>query len=210
MKRRTILAGSAALLAAFDAPRARANHTVLGPPGPNGLPSMVWVQKPAIIQQKCPEWCWAASSSMIFCTWGHPVDQMVIVQRAYGVLACQASQSITIAQVMSSTWQDDNGQQFQANVTAAYDVVNNVSAITNSVIVNELGNNRPLIYGNATHCMMVVSAEYFDTPTGPDIRAVGVMDPWPYNLPYHPLSMAEMIPAHLGGQMRFLASVMVA
>jgi hypothetical protein len=111
--------------------------------------------------------------------------------------------------VLSSQWLDDFGRPFLARVSAAYDYGNGINAITNQFIVNELLADRPLLYGNSHHAMVVGQADYFDTPMGPNIQAVGVFDPWPGSPPFHPLSPPELVPAHMGGQMNFLAAVSV-
>jgi hypothetical protein len=92
-----------------------------------------------------------------------------------------------------------------------------VGAINNAIIVNELLNQRPVMYCNLSHAMVIVGVTYFPTPI-PNIQSVTVMDPWPYSPRLHPLSAPEMVPAVFnplgqyvgGGQMSFLASVIVS
>jgi hypothetical protein len=55
--------------------------------------------------------------------------------------------------------------------------------------------------------MVVTAADYFATPMGPSVQNVGVLDPWPLSLDFHPLSARELVPAFLGGEMMFLATV---
>lgn len=176
-----------------------------------GLPSRSFVAHPAIVRQQCAEWCWAASASMIFAAHGRPVDQKRIVARVFGGLACApAGQSLTMAQVLSSAWTDDNGEPFQSSVVAAYDPANGILAMNNTIIASELNQDRPLLYANTHHAMVVADIDYFASPLGVNVRAVGVLDPWPLSPAFHPLSPPEMVPAHLGGQMTFLAAVQVA
>jgi len=176
---------------------------------PMGLPTGCGVTHPDIIKQDCQEWCWAASASMIFAMHGHPVAQERIVMAAYGRLVCASANTTTILRVLNSNWQDDNGVRFQPVVTAAYDVMNRVNRINNTIIAGELAANRPMLYCNTHHAMVVTDMEFFDTPYGPDVRRVDVLDPWPYSQDMHPLSPPEMAPAHMGGQMTFLAAVQV-
>lgn len=205
MNRRTFIA---ATMGAAMSPAAHAAQMVIGPATYLGVPSRAWVARPAIVRQQCPEWCWAASASMIFAALGHPVDQKTIVSRVFGGLACApAGQTLTMAKVLSAAWVDDSGQQFQSSVTAAYDPMNGVLAINNAIIANELQQDRPLLYANTHHAMVVAEVDYLATPMGPNVQAVGVLDPWPYSPPFHPLTPPEMIPAHMGGQMTFLAAV---
>jgi hypothetical protein len=57
--------------------------------------------------------------------------------------------------------------------------------------------------------MVIYAVDYIPTSGEPNIIAVHVVDPWPFNPTTHPLSAPEMVPANLGGQMTFLAAVRV-
>lgn len=165
----------------------------------------------AINTQQCPEWCWAASISMIFSFYGHPIDQKEIVRQMFGNVVCfPAGSTLTIASALSRAWRDANGNVFRSRVVAAYDPANGINAINNTIIVNELQNDNPLLYCNQSHAMVNYLVDYTPTPSGPYVRAVGVVDPWPYSPRTHPLSGPEMLPVTLGGQMTFLASVRVS
>ena len=190
---------------------ARASEAPIGPRNTLGLPMRAWVQRPTIIRQECPEWCWAASTAMIFAAYGHPIDQKEIVKKVFKNLACRpAGTSSTIASALSDEWTDNYGKKFQSTIIAAYDAQNNIHAINNAIIANELSNNHPLLYCNTHHAMVNVSVDFISTPWGPtNVSSVGVLDPWPQSPPYHVLSAAEMRPVNLGGQMMFLASVRV-
>jgi hypothetical protein len=205
MKRRSLFLGGIAIAIVG---KANAATRMLGQT-PLGPAKRVFVQQPAVIRQQCPEWCWAASSAMIFAMHGHPVNQLAIVSRVFGGLACMSGQGITIAEVLSASWMDDNGRPFQSQVTAAYDFGDGILAINNRVIIDELANNRPLLYGNQHHAMVVGQIDYIETQMGPRIQAVGVFDPWPGSPPFHNLMPAEMVPQHMGGQMGFLAAVQI-
>jgi len=155
-------------------------------------------------------WCWAASAAMIFTMHGHPVEQARIVEAVFGAPACVPSgNTLNIAEVLSSSWVDDNGREFQSTVTGAYDPTNGVYAMNNNFIAEELSQNRPLLYCNTHHAMVVADMMFYQTPMGPNVQRVDVLDPWPYSPNVHPLTMPEMIPANAGGQMMFLASVEV-
>jgi hypothetical protein len=160
--------------------------------------------------QGCPEWCWAASVSTVFKFFGHPLDQQTIVMQKYGQVVCMpALTSSQIAQDLSDTWTDQNGTQFTSSLTAAYDAQAGVLAINNAIIINELLHQRPLLYCNTHHAMVITAADYRPNPAGPSIDGIGVVDPWPPSPRLHPLSPPELIPAHLGGQMTFLAAIRV-
>ena len=168
-----------------------------------------FVQRPAIIRQQCAHWCWAASAAMIFAMHGRHVDQLSIVNRVFGAPRCAPTEPVAVSEVLSTAWIDARGETFRSHLVAAYDVTRRVSAINNQIIVRELASNRPLLYGNRDHAMVVGQADYIDTPAGPDITSVTVFDPWPFDPPVRRLSPGEMIPAHLGGEMTFLAAVHV-
>jgi hypothetical protein len=171
-----------------------------------------FIAKPDVIKQQCAEWCWAASASMIFSALGHPVDQKRIVERVFSGLVCRSSGSPgTIARVLSSPWIDDSGQPFHPNVVAAYDPIDGIDAISNGFMANELDNERPILYCNKHHAMVVVDFDYTSGPAGIVPQAAGVLDPWPFSPDYHPLSLPEMtgITRAPWGEMTFLAAVQI-
>ena len=204
MHRRAFLCGAAAAAASTVAHAKQDNF--------GGL-QRAYVEHPQIIRQQCPQWCWAASASMIFAHLGHPVDQMKIVQRLFGGLVCAPSgNTINIARVLSAPWIDDNGQPFQCQIVGAYDPMNGIAAINNQFIINELVNDRPLLYCNTHHAMVVVDFNYAVAPNGMIVpQQVGVLDPWPMSPAFHPLTLPEMTGATVmpGGEMTFLAAVHV-
>jgi hypothetical protein len=130
------------------------------------------VVRPTIVRQQCAEWCWAASASMVFAHLGHPIDQMKIVQGVYGAPACQTAQPVTITRVLSRPWIDDRNQPFQPQIEAGYDQLDGINTIGaacvgNAFIVNELMQNRMLLYANTHHCMALVEVDYIGTPAFP-------------------------------------------
>lgn len=172
------------------------------------------VARPTLVRQECAEWCWAASASMIFAHLGHPIDQKKIVAAAYGGLVCAAAQPITITNVLNAPWIDDHGQQFRPRIRAGYDQVDRINTIgtggaANSFIVNELMQNRMLLYANTHHCMALAEVDFIMTPMGPNIVTAVVLDPWRFNPPEHPLIGPELSAAFLGGQMMYLAAVQI-
>lgn len=187
---------------------AYANNSVLGPLTPYGLPRKAWVNRPAIIRQECQQWCWAASIAMIFARYGHPINQQFIVEQTFGGLVCQpAPNTLTIAQNLSRQWTDANGVPFQSVVSAAYDFEGRINNLTNHYIVEQLSNDRPLLYCNRHHAMVLAVVDYYETPFGPNMYGAGVLDPWPWSPEFHYLTQAEWIAADLGGDMTFLATV---
>jgi Papain-like cysteine protease AvrRpt2 len=190
-------------------PYARAQNCTINPTGMTICSAEVTISMfiQSIIKQQCPEWCWAASISMIFGFAGHPIDQKQIVAQTYGnVLCLPAGSSRTIGQDLSRTWTDANGDVFTSKVVAAFDPANNILAINNAILINELQNDHPILYCNTHHAMVIYAADYIPTPMGPNIVAVAVADPWPYGPSLHLLSPPELLPFPYG-QMTFLATV---
>jgi Papain-like cysteine protease AvrRpt2 len=171
--------------------------------------------RPKHVMQECPQWCWAASASMIFSHLGHPTDQKKIVAAVFqGGLPCSTGMPNTITNILNAPWIDDGGQQFRPHVIAGYDHFDGINTIGvgaagNMFILNELQQNRMLLLANTHHCMALVEADYFDTPMGPNIVKAVVLDPFPGNPPEHQLPPAEGTAAFAGGQMMYLAAVRI-
>lgn len=139
-----------------------------------------YVPYPTYIQQDCPLWCWAASISMIFSHYNHPVSQNRIVDTIFGKQVCtRATNSAVIVNALNTRWIDDAGKPFTSQVSALADSNIGVSQLNNEQITQYLDANKPLIYCNTHHCMVLISVEYIMTSKGPDIIAAGVMDPFP-------------------------------
>jgi hypothetical protein len=203
MNRRTFIQAGATLL---PVPSAMAALSDLG--GPR---RRAWVERPTLVRQNCPLWCWAASISMIFASNGHRVPQEEIVQRTFGAMVCQPSGNpISIARDLSQQWTDTAGDEFDSTVSAAYDAWNGVVTLTNEFIVDQLSDDKPLLYCNSHHAMVLVSVDYIETPYGPNVVGAGVLDPWPGSPGFHALSGPELFPVDRGGQLTFLAAVDVS
>lgn len=209
MHRRSMILGgvAAAALSPLKAAETFVNNTPMGPL------RRAYVDHPTVIKQNCQLWCWAASSSMIFASHGHQVPQQQIVQKLFGATVCASSgmhplgPTGTITATLSSPWMNISGTTFSPHIVAAYDAYRSINAINNNFIINELTQSRPLLYCNRTHAMVVVAIEYIATPMGPNPTAVGVIDPYPGSPDFHLLSGPEMVPAHMGGDMTYVASV---
>jgi hypothetical protein len=172
------------------------------------------VARPTVVRQQCPEWCWAASASMIFAHLGHPIDQKKIVAAAFHGLICSSAHPIIITNVLNAPWVDDRGQQFQPQISAGYDQLAGINTIGfagagNAFIVNELTQNRMLLYANTHHAMALVEVDYIPTPFGPNIVNAIVLDPWPFSPAEHPLVGPELSATFAGGQMMYLAAVRI-
>lgn len=158
-------------------------------------------------RQTMSQWCWAASIANIFAFYDHPVAQEEIVRTVYGrVVNLPAFTGSVIAQQVNRTWTDGNGKRFRARLTAAYDFDARVFAINNNFMINELRHERPFLYGNRSHCMVVTAIDFAPS----SVVNVGVFDPWPASGGARQLSQAEIVPMNRGGEMRFLATLTVA
>jgi hypothetical protein len=148
---------------------------------------------------------------MVFKFFGHPVAQERIVMETYGQLACwPAFQYQIVSANLNRCWVDDYGVRFRSSLTAAYDAQAGVNEMNNAIIINELLNQRPVLYGNTHHAMVIFGANYAPSPAGPVINEVDVMDPWPPSQRLHPLSRPQLFPVQVGGQMAYLASIAVS
>lgn len=189
---------------------ASAANVQIGPATPAFVPRKAYVNAPVHIMQSCPSFCWAASIAMIFAKHNHPIQQEKIVVEMFGSLVCApAPTTALITSALSKSWVDDNGLPFTSQVTAAYDPTGGVVGLDNPMVINELSNDRPLLICNPHHAMVLAVIDYLDTPMGPNVQAVGVLDPHPGSPNFHYISPAEYTPVHMGGQLLFLGRVNV-
>jgi hypothetical protein len=148
-------------------------------------------------------WCWAASISMIFSYYGFSVSQQRIVTEAFGSPYNLPANGTLISKQLSRVWVDDYANRFSAHLEGVYDADVNMFGITNSMIVAALAAEQPLLIGNVSHAMVLVSAAYQPSTPQPMIMNIGLLDP--LLGPRGPSSPAEMLPMHMGGGLRYLA-----
>ena len=161
--------------------------------------------------QRMSQWCWAASISMLYNYYKHPISQPRIVAEAYGTIQnIPAVSGFVIARQLNRDWADDRGKTFSARLTAAYVYDAGIAAIDNNWIINELDNDRPIIIGTRSHAVVGTAIRYYVTPYGPYIVGIGVFDPWP-GVGARGLSPVEMTPMHVHpqGGLRFIATIKV-
>jgi len=160
--------------------------------------------------QQSSQWCWAAAISMLFNYYKHPVTQQAIVQSLYGATVnLPSGPGWNIASRVNTTWVDANGKQFRAQLTGAYDFDAGVMTVNNAMLVNELDQDRPVIIGTRGHAVVGTAVQYLITPAGPYITGIGVFDPWP-GRGARSLDPREMLAMHMGGDLRFLATVRIS
>ena len=159
--------------------------------------------------QDASQWCWAASISMLFNYYNHPVSQQAIVQSLYGrLIDLPSGPGWNIAARLNTAWVDGNGKRFRAHLTGAYDFDAGVMTISNAMLVNELDQDRPVIIGTRGHAVVGTAVQYLQGPTGPFITGIGVFDPWP-GRGARGLDQREALAVHMGGDLRFLATVRI-
>jgi hypothetical protein len=152
--------------------------------------------------QEQSEWCWAASISMLFGYYGHPVSQEQIVRQAFGQLVNMPGSPALISQALNREWVDTRGKHFRSSAIYS-DAAAGGGAVNNDVIANELHDNHPLIVGAVGHAMLLTAMTYQPIATPDGMLHVGrvfsaaVRDPWPYNTPRRELSASEMRPTFL-------------
>ena len=158
-------------------------------------------------RQKMDEWCWAASISMVFSYYGHPVSQNRIVAETFGSIVDLPAQSgATIVRAMNRTWVDDNGKPFRSEFKAAFDYDNGQYGLNNAMLISELSKGHPVIMGAGSHAVVLTAMEYLSMPGTPiNLIACGVFDPWP-GRGARGLTPAEMTPINFGGALRFVAT----
>jgi hypothetical protein len=183
-------------------------------PGPRGQVCIAQVDFNSFAQnayqnQQSSQWCWAASISMLFSYYDHPVSQQAIVQSLYGrVVNLPSGNGWNIASRLNTTWTDANGKHFRAELTGAYDFDAGVMTINNAMLVDELDQDRPVIIGTRGHAVVGTAIEFVPGPAGPIITGIGVFDPWP-GRGARGLDPSEMLAMHLRGELRFLATVRI-
>lgn len=158
----------------------------------------------AFMTQANSQWCWAASLSMVYSYYQHPISQQRIVSEVYGGLQNVPASGYTISSKLNGCFTDDSGRTFQSQLVAGYDADAGLLNINNQQIISALDSEQPLIIGTRSHAMVLTAIQYFQTIQGPNVVAAGVFDPWPGE-GARPLQMDELYPVHLGGSMRFLA-----
>ena len=132
------------------------------------------------VKQEQPQWCWAASISMIFAAHGYTVAQQEIVKDGLGIVASlPAPSGQAMSQSMSGTWLDDEARLFRTSVLAS-DARAKRFEITNQHVIAELAAGRPLLLGAAGHAVVLVGLDFERLPGGAvRITSGTVIDPVP-------------------------------
>ncbi len=122
------------------------------------------------------EWCWAASMSMIFRYYNHPIAQERIVKETWGQLVNMPGSVDQILSDLNRKWTDDNAQDF-TSVGDPYSA-NPVTA------AQDLAGDDPLLICSLGHAMVLTALTYIQDPLAPggaSVTQAVVRDPWPAN-----------------------------
>jgi hypothetical protein len=219
---------SAAVFAISHAP-AHAQSTLCTPDPVNGgsdCVSQVNFQQfaqTAYQTQQLPEWCWAASISMVWAFHGHPVSQSEIVSGTFGALLNMGAQPYQIFQALNGQRVDDNGVSFVSTVTGLYDAQSGFDNLSYTQVGAALDQNQPVLIGtvnpdgSSAHAVVLTAVEYYVpagypievSADGSNIIQGGVFDPWPGN-GARTMTAQQLAPAGRGGSMFFAALVSVS
>jgi ABC-type bacteriocin/lantibiotic exporter with double-glycine peptidase domain len=146
--------------------------------------------------QEKSQWCWAAAIAMILSRHGVTVSQEEVVRRQFGDALDMAASGEAITRLLSSSWRGAGGQEVYAR-TAVGDREAKRAQLTNARLVEELAQQRPLLFGTEGHAMVLVGVEYERTAQGA-VRITGgmVIDPAP-GQGLRRLGRDEMRPAYV-------------
>lgn len=151
--------------------------------GPNyfvaGISSIEFFQVASLGRQRCPEWCWAASSQMILNYHGLYVAQEQIVNKIFGSLTCQGGTPDEIIEGLTGWAPDVRGRFSEIHSVAGL--------ISPNDIVRSLAGKWPLLIcmdngQGGGHAVVMTAVYYYMTPQGNAvIDRVVLRDPWPDN-----------------------------
>jgi hypothetical protein len=227
-----LIAHGVLLIAISAVPHAPAHaNTVCSAPDPatgtQDCISSVNLQKfaqTAYETQQATEWCWAASISMIWAFYGHPIAQTEIVTGTFGQLLNQGGQPWQIFQALNGERVGDDSVPFVSTVTGLYDALSGYDSISHTDIGASLDQNRPVLIGtqnpdgSGAHATVLSSLEYLVPygypievfPDGSNIANAVVFDPWPTSGGIHSIPYSQFTPASQGGNLFFAALVSVS
>ncbi|MGM8227790.1 C39 family peptidase [Cellvibrio sp. ARAG 10.3] len=133
--------------------------------------------------QRNSQWCWAAAIQMVLNYYGININQEQIVYRTYGAdpygqLPNWAGSLDAITRNLNNWSIDNYGRPYRVMASL------NWGAPTPEVLLQELGQNRPVIVGyksgpDTGHAVVITAASYVYTAQGLIIQTVVVRDPWP-------------------------------
>lgn len=172
--------------------------------------------------QQQDEWCWAASISMIWAYYGYQISQQEIVSSVYGAVVDWPAQTTSqLLGVLNGTRVDDTGAKFVSRVSGLYDATTGIDTVSYANLGAALNNNQPIMIGmlnggGGGHAVVLTAIQYYQIPgegvdpTGGNIIAAGIFDPWPGNGARTLNLPQDLLPAPAGGNLEFVATVNVS
>jgi hypothetical protein len=155
------------------------------------------VRQLAVVQEQ-PQWCWAASISMIFAHHGYSVRQEEIVKEGYGGVAANlpAPSGRAMTKALSRRWVDGNARSFQGRAVAS-DTFARQFQVSEHKVLAELADGHPLLLGALGHAVVLVELKYERSERG-NVRILGgtVIDPQP-GVGVRALKVGEMKPTYV-------------
>jgi uncharacterized protein (TIGR03437 family) len=147
---------------------------------PSGV-CRVYISKKLVnpIAQETPVWCWAASLSMLFDYYGHPVDQAEIVTRYFGAPVAVSGPPWVLRDALNTTWVDDNRASFMISSRITDYYSGSSFQVSNADIISAIGAENPVFYGDNIHAMILVQVDYVSLYGTPQILAAWAIDPYP-------------------------------
>ena len=93
--------------------------------------------------------------------------------------------------VLSRRWKDKDDDEFSARISGLYDPLNGVRAMNNAYLISELESDKPILYCNRSHAMVIVGMNYRRDALGNlAVDQVRVANPYP-GMGFHLLSPRE-------------------
>ena len=158
-----------------------------------GIPSFAF--QPGAQTQFADQWCWAASLSMVFSYFGHPVSQARIVAETWGGVANLPGLPGQILADLNRQWVDDLGRPFR--------VTGDVLSANAMTAIQDLTQGVPLIVGTLGHCMVLTSMSYLQDLNGQfQVQSAVVRDPWPFSPGIRTLTAQEYLSTNFLARLR--------
>jgi hypothetical protein len=123
------------------------------------LPGRLVVIPPHDLSQHASEWCWAASTAMVFAYYGYDVPQEQIVNETFGRIENFPAGGPTLTHALNRDWTDRKGKRFHSSA-ASYDPTTASYQISPLNITNDLQANHPMIVGSGGHAFVLTAVNF--------------------------------------------------
>lgn len=157
-RRRLILTGAAALGMGLLSRAAKTAQTCTLSDGTRWCRSRLRARMHAQTTQRQnrDQWCWAASLSMIFDYYGHPMSQERIVKEIWGRIVDMPRHVDDVMRDINRSWVDNRGQRFKASGQRL--TLHPVELP--KLAAQALAENRPLIVGTLGHATVLTEMRW--------------------------------------------------